>query len=60
MKKKKKNPYPRSFAKRLTWYIMLTLLVIMGFTSYLIYKLSTAFVLAEAEAICMELLIGRN
>ena len=60
MKKKKKNPYPRSFAKRLTWYIMLTLLVIMGFTSYLIYKLSTAFVLAEAEAFCMELLIGRN
>jgi len=35
-KKKNQNPYPRSFAKRLTWRIMLTLFIVMGFTSVII------------------------
>ncbi len=34
--KKNQNPYPRSFAKRLTWRIMLTLFIVMGFTSVII------------------------
>ena len=37
MTKKKKNPYPRSFTKRLTRRIALTQLIIMGLASYLIY-----------------------
>ena len=34
--KKNQKPYPRSFAKRLTWRIMLTLFIVMGFTSVMI------------------------
>jgi sigma-B regulation protein RsbU (phosphoserine phosphatase) len=34
--KKNQKPYPRSFAKRLTWRIMLTLFIVMGFTSVII------------------------
>ena len=36
-KKKDKGPYPRSFAKRLTWRIMLMLLIVMGVISALIF-----------------------
>ena len=36
-KKKAETGYPKSFAKRLTWRIMLTLLIVMGFTSALIF-----------------------
>lgn len=32
-----KRPYPSSFAKRLTWRIMLTLLLVMGFVSVAIF-----------------------
>jgi sigma-B regulation protein RsbU (phosphoserine phosphatase) len=35
-KKKDKRPYPRSFAKRLTWRIMLTLFIVMGIISAII------------------------
>ena len=34
--KKNQKLYPRSFAKRLTWRIMLTLFIVMGFTSVII------------------------
>ena len=37
--KKNQKPYPRSFAKRLTWRIMLTLFVVMGFTSVIIVSI---------------------
>jgi sigma-B regulation protein RsbU (phosphoserine phosphatase) len=60
MKKKKKNPYPRSFAGRLTWYIMATLLVVMVFTSYIIYQTSWAILTTETEVVCQELLDSRR
>jgi len=37
--KKNQKPYPRSFAKRLTWRIMLTLFIVMGFTSVIIVSI---------------------
>lgn len=59
-KKKEKNPYPRSFASRLTWRIMLTLLIVMGITSYFIFVTTWSVVVAESEAYCMEMLKSRN
>ena len=61
MKKKKKtnNPYPRSFAGRLTWRIMLTLLVVMGFTSYLIYAASSSSMEEVTVQYCQEMLNSR-
>ena len=38
--KKNSNPYPRSFAKRLTWRIMLTLFVVMGIISAIIVSIA--------------------
>ena len=35
-KKKDKGPYPKSFAKRLTWHIMLTLFIVMSIVSFII------------------------
>ena len=35
-KKKDKGPYPRSFAKRLTWRIMITLFIVMGITTAIV------------------------
>ena len=46
MKKKKKRKL-RSFAKRLTWGIAITQLVVMGLSSYLIYELTVGFVQGE-------------
>lgn len=46
-KKKSKKPYPRSFARRLTWRIMLTLLIVMGLTSVLVT--GTIFIVTYAQ-----------
>ena len=35
-KKKERGPYPKSFAKRLTWHIMLTLFIVMSIVSFII------------------------
>ena len=59
-KKKEKNPYPRSFAGRLTWRIVLTLFVVMGITSYMIYELSSVAMSQEAELYCSERLNNRS
>ena len=37
--KKNQKPYPRSFAKRLTWRIMLTLFIVMGIISVIIVRI---------------------
>ena len=50
--KKKKAPYPKSFAKRLTWRIMLTLLVVMGFTSIAITMTSESVSKLFCTEIC--------
>jgi sigma-B regulation protein RsbU (phosphoserine phosphatase) len=39
-KKKDKGPYPRSFAKRLTWRIMITLFIVMGIITAIIVCLA--------------------
>ncbi len=49
MKKKKDKKYPKSFAKRLTWRIMLTLLVVMGLTSAIIYSFGRLLLYTESE-----------
>ena len=50
-KKKKQNPYPRSFAKRLTWRIMLTLFIVMGIISAIIVCICWAITLTSVSGI---------
>ena len=52
MTKKAKNPYPRSFAKRLTWRIMLLLFVVMGLTSLLIFFAARGTIYGGAVMFC--------
>ena len=54
--KKSPKPYPRSFARRLTWRIMLTFLVLMGLASYIFYKVGKESFLIASENICSEYL----
>ncbi len=48
MEKTEKKAYGRSFGKRLTWRIMLTMFVVMGLTSVLIFKVSSNFMMTAA------------
>ncbi len=50
-KKKDKRPYPRSFAKRLTWRIMLTMFIVMGIISAIIVLISWIISLASISGI---------
>ena len=50
-KKKNQKPYPRSFAKRLTWRIMLTLFIVMGIISSIIVLICWAIALASVAGI---------
>ena len=50
-RKKNKNPYYRSFAKRLTWRIMLTLLVVMGIISAIIVLICWGIALTSLTGI---------
>jgi sigma-B regulation protein RsbU (phosphoserine phosphatase) len=50
-KKKDGRPYPRSFAKRLTWRIMLTLFVVMGITSAIIVLIGWVIALASVSTV---------
>jgi sigma-B regulation protein RsbU (phosphoserine phosphatase) len=50
-KKKDKRPYPRSFAKRLTWRIMLTLFIVMGIISAIIVLIGWVITLASISGI---------
>ena len=48
---KNQNPYPRSFAKRLTWRIMLTLFIVMGIISAIIVCICWAITLTSVSGI---------
>ena len=50
-KKKDKRPYPRSFAKRLTWRIMLTLFIVMGIISAIIVLIGWMITLASVTSV---------
>ena len=60
MKKKKNRPYPRSFAKRLTWRIMATMLVVMGLVSVLIFSIGRITVAGSTELLARRFLSGKN
>ena len=49
--KKNQKPYPRSFAKRLTWRIMLTLFIVMGIISAIIVCIGWMITLASVSGI---------
>ena len=51
-KRKSQNPYPRSFARRLTWRIMITLFLVMGFISMIIVFISWAITITSITGIC--------
>ena len=57
-KKKNKSPYPKSFAKRLTWRIMLRMLIIMGIPSFLIFCVGYITVFAGVDIVCKKVLKG--
>ena len=50
-KKKQKSGYPRSFAKRLTWRIMLTLFIVMGIISAIIVLIGWVIALASVSSV---------
>ena len=47
--KKKKNNYNSTVAGKLSWRILLTLVVVMGVLSFVIYSLSTVVLISETE-----------
>ncbi len=57
-KKKQKSGYPRSFAKRLTWRIMLRMLIIMGIPTFLVFWIGYLLVYAGAAVISNRLVKG--
>ena len=57
---KQKRPYPRSFAKRLTWRIMLTVLIVMGIVSFWIFFFGWASVVATMHFIAGKYLEGKS
>ena len=59
-KKKDKRPYPRSFAKRLTWRIMFRMLIFMGIPTFLVFWLAYGLVFVGATTICERLVHGEH
>ena len=57
-KKKDKYGYPHSFAKRLTWRIMLRMLIIMGIPTFLVFWFGSGMVEVGAEALSNRLVKG--
>ena len=57
-RKKQKSGYPRSFAKRLTWRIMLRLLIFMGIPTFLVFCLGYGLVFVGAAEVCDRLVKG--
>ena len=47
--KKKKNNYNSTVAGKLSWRILLTLVIVMGVLSFIIYSLSTVVLISETE-----------
>ncbi len=60
MDKKHNKHYKRSFAKRLTWRIMLTLLLVMGITSVLVFQAAMVTIDAESEIFCNRLVKDKS
>ena len=58
-KKKDKGAYPRSFAKRLTWRIMLMLFLVMGIISLIIYGIAWATVYTQAYLLSNRVLANK-
>ena len=58
--KRNKNPYPRSFAKRLTWRVMLIVIVVMGLVSFWFFFAGWASLMAAAHYVAQKYLEGRN
>ena len=59
-KKKDKRPYPRSFAKRLTWRIMLRMILVMIIPVFLLFWLTYALVAVGALTISERVLKGEK
>ena len=59
-KKKQKSAYPHSFAKRLTWRIMLRMLIFMGIPTALVFCICYMLVYAGAVGICNRLVSGEQ
>lgn len=57
-KKKEKTGYPRSFAKRLTWRIMLRLLIFMSIPTVLLFMFGYGMAFVGADEICERLVKG--
>lgn len=59
-KKKQKTAYPHSFAKRLTWRIMLRMLIFMGIPTALVFWFCYIMVYVGAVGICNRLVSGEH
>jgi sigma-B regulation protein RsbU (phosphoserine phosphatase) len=59
-KKKQKTAYPHSFAKRLTWRIMLRMLIFMGIPTALVFWGCYVLVYVGAVGICNRLVSGEH
>ena len=59
-KKKQIKGYPKSFAKRLTWRIMLRMIIIMGIPMLLVFWLVYGMVTVGAIGICEYILKGER
>ena len=60
MGKKEKSPYPRSFAKRLTWRIMLRMILIMIIPVFVLFWLTYALVAVGVMGISDRILKGEK
>ena len=60
LKKKPTTGYPKSFAKRLTWRIMLRMTIIMIIPVYLLFLLTYGIVRVGAFSICERVLKGEK
>ncbi|MBR0259851.1 MAG: SpoIIE family protein phosphatase [Prevotella sp.] len=60
MGKKEKSPYPRSFAKRLTWRIMLRMFLVMIIPVFLLFWLTYALVAVGVMGISERVLKGEK
>ena len=57
-KKKPKTGYPRSFAKRLTWRIMLRMLIIMGIPTFLVFWMGYMMVYTSVALVTNRIVKG--
>ena len=55
-----KQPYPRSFARRLTWRIMLTVIIVMGAVSFWFFYVGWTSVVAAAHYVTQKYLEGKK